>query len=621
MNYYINSTLRLRLFFDQPNHLAIALVMAWGVCMYLLSSRCYPQMTQMNTDSTRSMSGICVNLWNLWIKQCILSLVIAASMAGLAVTYSRSGLVAFLVVGGVLWRSRDARRWIVMSIVVMTLCFVVIPEVSGRFSSIEPFADESISHRFDVWRGTLAMSLEKPWRGFGAASFGETLTTWHLPEGLSHANTRYVTAVDAPLTFLGYWGYPVLFVYLCGWGLLLIAGFRGLWRGCKMADSRISETYQVGGSEGSGFLASLRDAVLHVMNFRWCRSASLAQPPANVCQASGLKNPLMTPFETDGNYKAITTCFIIQLSFLVGGFFTDLHQSRILSLILLASIWGTIIFHRNDSQAWRLLWRRWLPIAASASVVICGLLAAAGLWLFSEGYTLRSSPLDAQGKVAGQRWLLVPDRPNGNRLVWFIPHGSVREHARLLCRPLAKQGWEVVMLEAGEGEILKSEWAAVALEIPNYKIPNHKKISNPKYPNSKGRDGVAPAGDARFVVGGIGEEGLAALASATKLTQEEGGGCDTLVVNIESYWPFEEFNPQNTIKTKNGPLILAYELGNTHYSQAANALADMCKKDGRRIDLLPLDISEEKNLLSALRVNYFENRFADVESNAPATQD
>jgi hypothetical protein len=26
-----------------------------------------------------------------------------------------------------------------------------------------------------------------------------------------------------------------------------------------------------------------------MMVFRWCRSASLAQPPANVCQASGLK--------------------------------------------------------------------------------------------------------------------------------------------------------------------------------------------------------------------------------------------------------------------------------------------------------------------------------------------
>jgi hypothetical protein len=118
------------------------------------------------------------------------------------------------------------------------------------------------------------MSIERPWTGFGARSFGETLTTRHLPTDLSHASTRYVTAVNAPMTILGYWGYPALFGYLCGWALLLIAGFRGLRH----------------------------------------------------------------------ENKAVTACFIVQLSFLVGGFFTHLHQSRILHLVLLVSICGTIIF-------------------------------------------------------------------------------------------------------------------------------------------------------------------------------------------------------------------------------------------------------------------------------------
>ena len=391
-----------------------------------------------------------------------------------------------------------------------------------------------------------------------------------------------------------------------------------------MADSRISGTYQAGGGEGSGFLASLRDAVLFVIGFRWCRSPSLAQPPANVCQASGLEGPglegrLVKQRVTAGNHKAIAACFIVQLAFLAGGFFTDLHQSRILHLLLWASVCGTILLHRNDAQAWRLVFRRWIPVAATASVVMCGLLAAAGFWLFSEGYALRSFPLgahEAQGKSsAGQGWALVPDRPNGCRLVWFISHGNVREPARLLCRPLAKRGWEVVMLEAGAGEILRPEVAVEAPKIPNPKIPNPKKISterqrqfdNPKYPNPKGRDGVAAVGGARFVVGGVGEEGLAALALAGKLAQEGGGACDVVAVNIESHWPFEEFNPQNTIKSAGGQVTLAYENGNAHYSQEASALADMGRKDGRQVDLLPMNVSREENLLSMLRKNYFDS--------------
>jgi hypothetical protein len=162
------------------------------------------------------------------------------------------------------------------------------------------------------------------------------------------------------------------------------------------------------------------------------------------------------------------------------------------------------------------------------------------------------------------------------------------------------------MLEAGEGEILKPEWAAATLIIPNSNNSNSKKIPNPKYPNPKGRDGVASTGSVRFVVGGVGEEGLAALAMASELAREEGVVCEVVVVNIESYWPFAEFNPQNTIKAAGGRVTLAYESGSARYAQAANALAEMGGKLGRQVDLLPLDAPGGKGLLSALRINYFE---------------
>jgi len=108
-------------------------------------------------------------------------------------------------------------------------------------------------------------------------------------------------------------------------------------------------------------------------------------------------------------------------------------------------------------------------------------------------------------------------------------------------------------------------------------------------------------------IGGIGEEGLVALALAGKLAQEGGGACDVVAVNIESHWPFEEFNPQNTIKSAGGQVTLAYGNDNTHYSQAASALADMGKKSGRQVELLPLDVSGGGNLLSELRMNYFDS--------------
>jgi len=568
MDYYVNSALRLRLFFDQPNHLAVALVMAWGVALafgekFQIPKSQIPNKFQIPNDQIPKQASKRIFAW---LKMGVLSLVVVASLVGLAVTYSRSGLVALFVVGCVLWRFQDAHRWIVMSIAVMTICFVVIPEVSGRFASIEPFADKSISHRFDVWRGTLAMSIERPWTGFGSLGFGETLGTWHLPEGLSHANTRYRSAVNAPMTFLGYWGYPALFGYLCVWLLLLFAGFRGWWRIEEVGTDRRAVR-----SGGLGETALPDDSSNHQVN-----------------------------------NKAIVACFIVQLAFLVGGVFTHLHQSRILHFVLLVSICGTIVFHRNDAQAWRLLWRRWLPVAASVSLVICGLLAAAGAWVFSEGYALRGFPLDTQGKSTGQGWVLVPDKPNGSRLVWFIPHGVVREHARLLCRPLAKRGWEVVILEAGEGEILKAEKALAGLKIPNLKgrdyVASHGLEARA---TSDERDGVVSDGGARFVVGGVGEEGLAALALASKLSLDEGIVCEIVVVNIESYWPFEEFNPQNTIKTVGGQVVLAFEKNNARFAQAAGALADVGGKNGKRVALLPLDAVGEKEILSVLRMRFF----------------
>jgi hypothetical protein len=174
---------------------------------------------------------------------------------------------------------------------------------------------------------------------------------------------------------------------------------------------------------------------------------------------------------------------------------------------------------------------------------------------------------------------------------------KVREHARSLCRPLAGQGWKVVMLEPGEGEILAPEAGTAFLQYARFGVP---------------------ATATQCLVGGMGEDGLAALALASRLPQ--GGGessCKTVLVNIESRWPFEEYNPQTTIKTVSGPVILAYESGNAHYSQAARALADMGRKAGRQVDLLPLDASGEKDLLVALRMKFFEN--TPIQSMPPAT--
>jgi len=673
MDYYVNSALRLRLFFDTPNHLAVALVMVWGVCLYLLSFvnagkpeekvaqtfLSVPRISKTGTDRNvrATLGGAKERGWLIMTRSeiarfsCLL-VIIVALIISLSATYSRSGMVAFLVVACVLWGARDARHWIVMSLVVWAFCLVAMPEAGGRFADIEPLTDKSISHRFDVWRGTLGMSVEKPWTGFGARDFGKTLTQWHLPADGSDAG--YATAVSTPLTVLGFWGYPALFVYLWGWVLLLIAGFRGL---CNR-------------------------------NAGWNR--------------------------------AVGACFIIQLAFLVGGLFAYLHQSRILNAVLMASVCGTVILHMKEARAWRLfcqhlfsgesrrfgfnpngvapfsprlatkeptlgkeanlfptptglwpigrddggrnpvgvdgvcvtddpqgsprglgqpwaggrnpvgvlpsamntcLFRRWCVMAGAASAALCGLLAAAGFWFFAEGYELRGFPLDAHGGSTGQGWTLVSKKPNGNRLVWFIPNGGVREHAQQLCRPLAKQGWEVFMLEAGKGELIKAEdafaflhgrVAQTFLSVPNLTALNkHGTDRNVCATLKSGRADTDRNVCATFrcVVGGIGEDGLAALALASKLSREEAGACGAVVVNIESYWPFEELNPQNTIKGISGPIVLACEAGDAHTIKAAETLAGFGRSRGKQVVLLPLDALGERAVLSALRTSYFDKPF------------
>jgi len=432
--YQINNIVRLCLFFKNPNELAVVLVMVWGVSLYLLSfveagksgkGAGASSSLAGEQDAPPLLSRRTLTRSGIARFSCLL-VIIVASIVSLSATYSRSGMVAFLVVACVLWRSRGTRHWIVMSLIVWAFCLMLVPEAGGRFSRIEPLTDESITHRFDVWRGTLAMSLERPWTGFGIRDFGEILTKWYLP--VNNLDTIYVTAVSTPLTILGLWGYPILFAYLCLWLLLLIAGFHG--------------------------------------------------------------------FRQEN--RSLTICFVIQMTFLISGIFSFLHNSKILNIILLASIVGTIVFYLIDVRAWKTYFFRWCVTSASVSAVICGLLAVVGQWIFSEGYAVHRVSLGIYGKSTGVGWILTPTKPCDHRLVWFVPNGEVKEYAQLLCRPLASQGWEVFMLEAGAGELIAPEVASAFLH------------GSPLFATNIDQ----------CVVGGIRDDGLAALALASKLSQE-----------------------------------------------------------------------------------------------------
>jgi hypothetical protein len=318
VNYYINDTVRLRLFFDTPNELAVALVMLWGAVLCYLSC--------CNDENPGSIKIILLE--KIVRSLCHLAIVIVPLVC-LFATYSRSGMVAFLGVACALWRSRGTREWIVISLIVCALCLVFMPNAGERFTRIEPVSDKSIANRFDVWRGTLAMSLEKPWAGHGPGGFGEMLTTWYLP--VNGSNASYMTAVNTPLTVLGFFGYPALFAYLFLWVILLIIGLRGFCHG----------------------------------------------------------------------KRGVAACFIIQLAFLIGGLFADLHQSWILDCILLASIGGTVFFHLKNASGWKPFYKRWGVVSSTASAVTCGLMVAAGSLLFSEGYINRcesSGMITAMGK-------------------------------------------------------------------------------------------------------------------------------------------------------------------------------------------------------------------------------
>ena len=83
-----------------------------------------------------------------------------------------------------------------------------------------------------------------------------------------------------------------------------------------------------------------------MMNNRWCRSPSLAQPPAKFCQASGLEGRFAKPSKTAGNRKRRVGCMEVR-----GGLVASVRSVVLCALCVTAACWmrGGLTFERGGA--------------------------------------------------------------------------------------------------------------------------------------------------------------------------------------------------------------------------------------------------------------------------------
>jgi len=170
-----------------------------------------------------------IRKWGFWVA--------LVGFAGLGVclvhTFSRGGIVAlFLGLLPVLWFAPHPwgwRRILGVGIAVWGIIgFSVYLQAHNRLDPDFVRQDRSITNRFELWKAAPAMMLDAPW-GWGLGNSGKAFVEWYQP---LDRNEPYRTMVNSHLTWLVEFGWPMRFVYLAGWLLVLLLclpGPRSRW--------------------------------------------------------------------------------------------------------------------------------------------------------------------------------------------------------------------------------------------------------------------------------------------------------------------------------------------------------------------------------------------------------
>ena len=151
-----------------------------------------------------------------------------AAVVGFALvhTFSRGGLVAFLVGAGVLfwgsWKKPcKLRRWIPALLAVLVIAGAALwTGFAGRMAHSAPSADASVGNRLAIWRSVPAMMVDAP-GGWGRGNAGDAYMGWYQP--LS-SHLRYRTLVNSHFTWLVEMGWLGRIGYVCGLAFLFAVG-------------------------------------------------------------------------------------------------------------------------------------------------------------------------------------------------------------------------------------------------------------------------------------------------------------------------------------------------------------------------------------------------------------
>ena len=141
----------------------------------------------------------------------------------LAMTYSRGGYIA-LIAGILFVWGLSRNKWTLSFLVSFLVIILLTANGIDRVKSIGITEDGSISNRFLLWEGGLALIWNNMFSGVGADSVGKLYTAWYQPLSLSEA---YATLINDYLTIAAAYGIFAIFAYLA----LILSG---LWFGFRL---------------------------------------------------------------------------------------------------------------------------------------------------------------------------------------------------------------------------------------------------------------------------------------------------------------------------------------------------------------------------------------------------
>ena len=167
-----------------------------------------------------------------WIRWCA-GLILALVGYGLVRTFSRGGLVAFLLGALVLLAGLRkllvvGRRWIPIVLAACTLVGAAVwTGFAGRVADSSPTADASVGNRLAIWRNVPCMMADTP-GGWGHGAAGDAFMGWYQPLDKTE---RYRTLVNSHFTWLVEWGWCGRFLLVWAW-LLAFGAVIVRWRTC-----------------------------------------------------------------------------------------------------------------------------------------------------------------------------------------------------------------------------------------------------------------------------------------------------------------------------------------------------------------------------------------------------